>query len=136
MIVREADIEAARKSLPADVTVLIVDPVGYYILYEIPSGDLRIRFRASAAWLPNQPTPGTNRSPKTRAGIMSGGRVLVLEGLHRTRAMARDQMMIAQWLGGVAHAPGWLDFGYDSEGAILSSSSIERSGPWTLVPAK
>ena len=136
IIVREADFEAALQCLPLGAAVLAIDPNGNFIFYELPDGLPMIRFRASAAWLPNEPTWGLNESPDRVACIIAEGQILVLEGLHRTRGMARDKSMIETDLGGIDRAPGWLDFLHKPEEAILSASSVERSGPWTLVPAK
>jgi hypothetical protein len=135
-IVREADLDAAVGSLPVGATILNADPNGNYVVYEMPSGEPRIRFRASAAWLPNEPTAIPNNTPIMSASITRDGQVLVMEGLHRARAMARDKVMIAPKLGGVEEAPGWLDFPHDPVGAKLSQSSLDRSGPWRLVAAK
>ena len=136
IIVREADIEAALQSLPTGVIVITVDPNGYFIFYEMPDRDQRIRFRARAAWLPNEPTVIFNRSNETKAGVTPQGQVLVMEGLHRTRAMARDHVMIDRNRGGVEQAPGWLDFTFDPDGSVQSQSSLDYFGPWTPVPAK
>ncbi len=136
IIVREADVEAARQGLPPNAHLLAVDPNGNYIVYESRTGLQVMRFRASAAWLANEPTIIGNNSPARIAAILPDGRVLVVEGLHRTRAMARDRVMLSTRLGGVEQAPGWLDFAHDPEGGIQSSSSIEFSGPWKPVPAK
>jgi hypothetical protein len=135
-IVREAAMEAVMQDLPAGATVLAADPNENYVAYELPSGEPRIRFRASAAWLPNEPSASPNFTPQTIASLTSEGQVLVLEGLHRTRGMAREKTMIAPKLGGVEKAPGWLDFAYVPDAAVLSQSSLNRSGPWHPIAAK
>src|SRR5437773_617901 len=55
-IVREANLVAAVASLPQGASIIGKDANGHWITYEIPTGALQVRFRASAAWLPNEPT--------------------------------------------------------------------------------
>src|SRR5262249_51580978 len=83
------------------------------IVYETPNGAQQVRFRAREAWLPNEPTATPNYTTITLATILGDGRLVVLEGIHRTRAMARERVPIDPGRGGVEQAPGWLDFSYD-----------------------
>lgn len=109
-IVRDADLEAATSRLPEGARVVQSDPRGNWVVYEQPGGAQRVRFRASEAWLPNEPSLTLNNTLVTSATIDPTGRVVVTEGLHRTRAVARNRVFLPLRLGGVEHAPGWLDF--------------------------
>jgi len=124
------------QGLPPQAVISATDTAKSYFVYRIADGTWRIRFLASAAWLPNEPTVIPNNTRLTRASVTSDSKILILEGLHRTRSMAREKVLIMPNLGGVLDAPGWLDFVFDAEGAILSDSSLELSGPWKLIPAK
>jgi hypothetical protein len=112
-IVKEANLVAAAASLPQGAGIIGKDPNGHWIAYEMPTGAQQVRFRASEAWLPNEPTVTPNNTNITLATVHWDGRLLVLEGIHRTRAMARGRVMIDRSRGGVKQAPGWLDFSYD-----------------------
>ena len=79
----------------------------------MPNGAQQVRFRASAAWLPNEPTVMPNNTNITLATVDRNGRLIVVEGIRRTRAMASERVMIDPSRGGVEQAPGWLDFSYD-----------------------
>jgi hypothetical protein len=135
-IIRDADLEAASSNLPAGAAILRADPNGDFVVYESPAGALRIRFRACAAWLPNEPTVLPNNTRAAVATVTPDGQVLVLEGVHRTRAVARERVILPVSLGGVENALGWLDFAFDAEAATLSESSVDRSGPWRPIQAK
>jgi len=109
IIVREADLEAALQSLPEGATASVLDLNGNYIVYTLRDGEQRIRFRASAAWLPNEPTILENKTPDTGVTILLDGRILVFEGLHRTRAMARDRLTVPSKLAASnKHPDGWI----------------------------
>jgi hypothetical protein len=123
-IVREADFAAALATLPEGVLIVATDPSGNWIVFKMPDGSDVIRFRASAAWFPNEPTLVGDRSPRTLATVLADGKVVVFEGLHRTRAMARERSMIDNRNGGLIKAPGWLDFTYDSDALHETPSSI------------
>jgi hypothetical protein len=84
-IVRDADIAAAAMSLPEGAMVLRTDPNGNWIEYEMPNGAQQVRFRALEAWFPNEPTLTPNRTEITSATILPDGRIIVTEGLYRTR---------------------------------------------------
>jgi hypothetical protein len=112
-IVRDANLAAAAVSLPQGAGIVSEDPNGRWIVYEMPSGAQQVRFRATEAWLPNEPTATPNNTNITLATVHPDGRLVVLEGLHRTRAVARDRVLMEPSRGGVEHAPGWLDFAYD-----------------------
>jgi hypothetical protein len=90
-----------------------MDANGHWIVYEMPVGAQQVRFRAREAWLPNEPSFLPNNTTITVATVNRDGRVVVLEGLHRTRAMARERVLVDPNRGGVEQAPGWLDFSYD-----------------------
>ena len=141
-IVRDADIEAAIESLPREVAVVNTDPSENWVLYQMSDGALRIRFRAKEAWFPNEPTLRPNRTVGTVASINPDGRVVVTEGLHRTRAMARGRVMLDPKEGGVEKAPGWLDFAYDPSGlidtpSVQAISQLLGGNPnRSLVPAR
>lgn len=124
-IIRDADIAAAMESLAPGAAVQKVDPSGSWIVYQIPGQAPRIRFRARDAWFPNEPTIVPNGSERTNATIDQYGRVVVTEGLHRTRAMARRRVVIAPKYGGVEKAPGWLDFSHDPTALSDTPSSRE-----------
>ena len=112
-IVRDANLSAAAAILPQGAGIIGTDPNGHWIAYEMPNGAQQVRFRASEAWLPNEPTALPNNTNITLATVHGDGRLVVLEGIHRTRAMARERVLIAPSRGGVEQAPGWLDFSYD-----------------------
>jgi hypothetical protein len=112
-IAKDANLAAAAAILPQGAGIIGKDPNGHWILYELPNGAQQVRFRASEAWLPNEPTVTPNNTTITLATVHGDGRLVVLEGIHRTRAMARERVMIDPSRGGVAQAPGWLDFSYD-----------------------
>jgi hypothetical protein len=112
-IVKDANLAAATASLPQGASNISEDPNGHWIAYEMPNGAQRVRFRAREAWFPNQPTVMPNNTTITLATVLADGRLVVLEGIHRTRAMARERVMIDPGRGGVEQAPGWLDFSYD-----------------------
>ena len=112
-IVKDANLAAAMASLPQGASVVSKDVNGHWIVYELPNGAQQVCFRAQEAWLPNEPTVTPNYTNITLATIHADGRLVVLEGLHRTRAMARDRVLIDPGRGGTEHAPGWLDFSYD-----------------------
>jgi hypothetical protein len=141
-IVRDADIAAATESLPLGAQILRTDPNGNWLVYEMPNRVQQVRFRASEAWFPNEPRPMPNNTIVTSATIHADGRVVVTEGLHRTRAMARRRVLIDPNRGGVASAPGWLDFAYDPESmrdtpstrAIVQMLGGDPEAP--LIPAR
>ena len=112
-LVKEANLAAAVASLPQAVAIIGKDPNGHWIAYEMPNGAQQVRFRASEAWLPNEPTVMPNNTNITLATVHGDGRLIVLEGIHRTRALARERVMIDSSRGGVEQVPGWLDFSYD-----------------------
>jgi hypothetical protein len=129
-------------SLPQGSRVLGTDPNGSWILYETPHGAQQIRFCAREAWFPSEPTPTLNDTINTSATIFPDGRVVVMEGLHRTRAVARQRVMMDPDNGGVELAPGWLDFSHDpatfrdtpSNQAIMELLGSDPKG--LLVPAR
>jgi hypothetical protein len=112
-IVKDANIAAAVASLPQEASIMATDRNGHWVAYEMPNGAQQVRFRASEAWFPNEPTIMPNNTNITLASVSSDGRLVVLEGIHRTRAMARERVMLDPSRGGVAQAPGWPDFSYD-----------------------
>ncbi len=112
-IVKDANLAAAAASLPQGAGLIGEDPNGHWIVYEMPNGAQQVRFRAREAWLPSEPTATRNNTNITLATVHWDGRVVVLEGIHRTRAMARERVMIDPSRGGVEQAPGWLHFSYD-----------------------
>ena len=113
-ILKDANLTAAAASLPHGVGIIAKDPNGHWIVYEMPNGAQQVRFQAREAWLSNEPTVGPNNTNISLATVDRHGRLVVLEGLHRTRAAARERVMIHPSRGGVEQAPGWLDFSYDS----------------------
>lgn len=122
-IVREANFPAALATLPAGAVVERTDPRGHWIAYRKADGKPVVRFRASEAWLEGEPTLMSNLSINTAAAIRPDGTVLVYEGLHRTRATARDRVLIEEALGGTSLAPGWLDFVLADERPPATSST-------------
>jgi hypothetical protein len=112
-IVRDANVAVAAASLPQGARIIGTDSNGHWIAYEMPNGARRVRFRARDAWLPNEPSVMPNNTNITLAIVNRDGRLVVLEGVHRTRAMARERVMIDPNRGGLEQAPGWLDFSYD-----------------------
>ena len=112
-IVKDANIAAAAASLAQGARIIRRDPNGNWIVYEMPNGAQQVRFRAREAWLPNEPTVTPNNTNITLASVDRDGRLVVLEGIHRTRAVARERVMIGTSRGGVEQAPGWRDFSYD-----------------------
>jgi hypothetical protein len=112
-IVRDANLAAVVACLPEGADVIATDPNGQWIVYQTTNGAQQVRFRAHEAWLPNEPTASPNNTNFTLATIHTDGRLLVLEGIHRTRAMARERVVIDPIRGGLENAPGWLDFSYD-----------------------
>jgi hypothetical protein len=109
-IVREANFAAARVGLPMGSSIESIDSRGNWIVFQGPDGKPKIRFRASAAWLAAEPTIMPNDSVRAEAALHVDEKVVVYEGLHRTRATARDKIVIEEAVGGVPSAPGWLDF--------------------------
>jgi hypothetical protein len=114
-----------------------------WIVFKMPNGKMMIRFRATEAWLPNEPTPLPNRTVRTLATVNADKQVIVLEGLHRTRAAARARRLIRNSDGGADRAPGWLDFTYDPEALreTPSTNAINQmlggsASDAQLVPAK
>jgi hypothetical protein len=112
-IVRDANLPAAAASLPQGANIIGTDPNGHWIVYEMPNGAQQVRFRAREAWFPNEPTATPNNTNLTLATILGDGRLVILEGIHRTPAMARERVSIVPSRGGLEQAPGWLDFSYD-----------------------
>jgi hypothetical protein len=110
IIVREANFAAALAMLPAGSTVEGIDRSKNWITFRLATGQPMIRFRASKAWLVAEPTLLGNGTADTDAVVEADGRVVVREGLHRTRGVARDRIVIEAKFGGVPTAPGWLDF--------------------------
>jgi hypothetical protein len=141
-IVREANLTAAAAGLPQGAGIIGTDPNGHWIAYEMPNGAQQVRFRASQAWLPNEPTVMPNNTIRTLATVHEDGRLVVLEGMHRTRAMARGRVMIDPSRGGVGQAPGWLDFSYDpsafrdTPSAQAVSEMLGGDPDAPLVPAR
>jgi hypothetical protein len=142
-IVRDAEFDAAIAGLPKDSTIVSADTNSKWVVFKMPDGKMMIRFRAIEAWLPNEPTPLPNRTIRTLAAVQADGKVIVLEGLHRTRAVARARRLISNSDGGADRAPGWLDFTYDPEALRETPSTIAinemlggaaSSAP--LIPAK
>lgn len=122
-IVREANFAAALAALPAGATVERTDPRGHWIAFRAANGKEMVRFRATKAWLAGEPTIIPNESADTQAAIQSDGSIVVYEGLHRTRATARDRVLIEGVIGVVAGAPGWLDFEHVEERPPLTPST-------------
>jgi hypothetical protein len=116
IIVRDANLAAAAARLPQGARIVGQDPNGHWFVYEMPNGAQQVRFRAREVWLTNEPTVMPNNTSITLATVHWDGRLVVLEGLHRTRALARERVMIDPSRGGVEQAPGWLDFSYDPSG--------------------
>jgi hypothetical protein len=141
-IVRDANLAAAAASLPQGASLIGKDPNGQWIVYEMPNGGQYVRFRARDAWLPNEPTVSPNNTSITLATFYGDGRLVVLEGIHRARAMARDRVMIDPSRGGVEQAPGWLDFSYDptafrdTPSARAASEVFGGDPDAPLVPAR
>jgi hypothetical protein len=121
--VRDANITAAAGCLPPAARRIASDSNGRWIVYESPNGPQQVRFRAWEAWLANEPTLTPNYTIITLATVHEDGRLVVLEGIHRTRAMARERVMIDPRRGGVEEAPGWLDFSYDPAALLDTPSS-------------
>jgi hypothetical protein len=82
-----------------------------------------LRFRAREAWLAAEPTIMPNDSADTEAAIQTNGTIVVYEGLHRTRATARERVLIEGVVGVVSRAPGWLDFEHVDERPPLTLST-------------
>jgi hypothetical protein len=141
-IVRDANLAAAAASLPPGAAITGKDPSGHWVVYEMPNGAQQVRFRAREAWLPNEPTVTPNNTNITLAAVHSDGRLVVLEGLHRTRAMARERVMIDPSRGGVGQATGWLDFAYDpsalrdTRSARSVSEALGGDPDAPLIPAR
>ncbi len=112
-IIRDANAIAASAGLPQRARILAKDSLGHWFVYELPNGAQQVRFCAREAWLPNEPTITPNNTNITLATVLADGRLVVLEGIHRTRAMARKRVVVGSSRGGVDQAPGWLDFRYD-----------------------
>jgi hypothetical protein len=142
IIVRDANLSAAAASLPKGAGIIAKDPNGHWVVYELPNGAQQVRFRAREAWLPNEPTVLLNNTNRTLATVHGDGRLVVLEGLHRTRAMARERVLIDPSRGGVEQAPGWLDFSYDpsafhdTPSARAVSEMLGGDPDAPLVPAR
>jgi hypothetical protein len=141
-IVKDANLAAAAASLPQGARIIGVDAKGHWIVYEMPSGVQQVRFRAREAWLPNEPTVMPNNTNITLAAVNRDGRLVVLEGIHRTRAVARERVMIDPGRGGVEQAPGWLDFSCaptalrDTPSARAVSDLLGDDPDAPLVPAR
>lgn len=141
-IARDANLAAAEASLPQGARIMGKDPNGQWIVYEVPNGAQQVRFRAREAWFPNEPTVLPNNTNITLATVHEDGRVVVLEGIHRTRATARERVLIDPGRGGVKQAPGWLAFSYDpsalrdtpSARAVSELLGSDPDAP--LVPAR
>jgi hypothetical protein len=139
-IVRDANLAAAA-GLPPEARMIDQDPHGRWIVYEMANGAQQIRFRARDAWLPNEPTVTLNNTNITLATVLGDGRLVVLEGLHRTRAVARERVLIDPGRGGVARAPGWLDFSFAPAALRETPSARAVSELWgddpeaPLIPA-
>jgi hypothetical protein len=141
-IVRDANLAAAMARLPQGARIIAKDTNGHWAAYEMPNGAQQVRFHAQEAWLPNEPTATPNYTNLTLATVHGDGRLVVLEGIHRTRAMARGRAMIDPSRGGVEQVPGWLDFSYDpaalrdtaSAQAVSELLSGDPDAP--LVPAR
>jgi hypothetical protein len=108
----------------------------------MPNGAQHVRFQAGEAWFPSEPTVMSNNTTITHATVHRDGRLVVLEGIHRTRAMARERVMIDPTRGGVEEAPGWLDFSFDPSAfrdtpSALAISEVLGGDPNApLVPAR
>jgi hypothetical protein len=141
-IIRDANLAAAVASLPLGANIRGQDPDGQWIAYEMPNGAQQVRFRAREAWLPNEPTIMPNNTNFTLATVQPDGRLVVLEGIHRTRAMARERAMIDPSRGGLENIPGWLDFSYDpsalsdTPSARAISAMLGGDSNVPLVPAR
>jgi hypothetical protein len=114
-IVREANFAAALATLPSGTTVERTDSRGRWIAFRTATGKPKIRFRALEAWLAAEPTILGQGSEDTAATIRHDGIIFVYEGLHRTRATARERVLVKENVGGVWAAPGWLDFNLRDE---------------------
>ena len=64
---KDANLAAAAASLPPGAAIMDKDPNGCWIVYELPNGAQQVRFRASEAWLPNEPTVMPNNTNITLA---------------------------------------------------------------------
>jgi hypothetical protein len=73
-IVKEVNLAAAGASLPREARIIGKDLNGHWIAYEMPNGAQQVRFRASEAWLPNEPTVLPNNTNITLATIHGDGR--------------------------------------------------------------
>jgi hypothetical protein len=141
-IVKDANLAAAAASLPQGANIIGKDPNGDWVVYELPTGAQQVRFRATEAWFPNEPTVLPNNTIITLATVLGAGRLVVLEGLHRTRAMARERVLIDTSRGGVEQAPGWLDFSFDPDAfrdtpsALAVSELLGGDPDAPLVPAR
>ena len=104
----EASATANLKSdFPTDRRQGVVEPA--YEIYTTPSGEKRIRFRASSARTQKEANPGRNYTEDANAGLNVEGNVYVHEGRHRAAGASRGDE-IPEELGGVPGRRGWLDF--------------------------
>ncbi len=124
-IIREANFAAATVAgMPVNASVVKTDPQQHWIIYKRPDRVELIRFRASTAWLAGEPTVGRNDTPRTKAVVLDDRRVVVHEGLHRTRATARDRLVISEEFGGSPGLLGLLDFRLGEDEPLPDTSSV------------
>ena len=115
------------------VKIVASDPPRY-VVYELPDGSQRIRFRASAAVAHSQAAPGRLHSVEAMAGLNDEGRPYVWEGKHRAIGVGHYGDVVADpRLGGVKGAPSYLDYEYTSQpakgGISVIKLAIDRDVP-------
>jgi hypothetical protein len=96
--------------LPDGATIIDQDTAGHWVRYRPAQGNERVRFKAEEAWTFSDPRLH-GQTFDTEAGVTPDGRVEVKEGRNRAVAAALGDT-IAEALGGVPDAPGWLDYEY------------------------
>jgi RHS repeat-associated protein len=118
-------------ALPAGATV--VRQGDDHVVYELPDGTQRIRFDAENAVTLKEATPDRNNTTDSLAGFNEDGDVYVLEGRHRAIGASQGDVVDPS-NGGVADAPGVLDYPYtpntvDDKGQPVKNMTIDHNQP-------
>ena len=119
-------------TLPPGAKVL-KDASPSHIVYELPNGEKRIRFKADEAVTLKDANPGRNYTVDSLAGVDPHGRPYVHEGRHRAIG-ASQGATVPENLGGVPSAPGYLDYEFSSNtapggGVPVKNLTIDNSMP-------
>jgi RHS repeat-associated protein len=98
-------------SLPPGAKIIWANPPKV-IIYEMPDGSRRARFRADTALSFDEATRGRNYTTDSRLSVTPNGDPYVEEGRHRAIGVANYGSNVDPSNGGVPDAPGHLDYPY------------------------